>query len=288
MKSLSIKIVLSMSFLCACISGMAQEYRCTQAEKAVFDKYSEMILMRTSYRAAEELMRLELTYSVPAEKRSLIKHFVDNREFHKVCIEILCDDSLKKRVQWKMNIDAAYQDSIDKVLIPVYVNKISGDNISFALYCKKGLHLDNAQYEYLLSKALDMAHKIKRNRTVNLWNEEMDALKKTLTKKQLNVFFQNKNAVKVTQEAKDAWNKICEYGLAEQVDSAKQMNLAISYFNERLKIKDLYRYYGTAQKKYLAELDRQKPLIVKMLDAIDKNKRLKEQKQDNIGKEFVW
>ena len=62
------------------------------------------------------------------------------------------------------------------------------------------------------------------------------------------------------------------------------------YYQERHKIKDLYRYYGTSQKKYMAELEKQKPPLVKMLDALDKKARMKaeEKKSGAIGKEFVW
>ena len=52
-------------------------------------------------------------------------------------------------------------------------------------------------------------------------------------------------------------------------------------------IKDLYRYYGTSQKKYLAELDKSKPKMIKMLDGIDKKARV-EEKEKTVGKEFVW
>lgn len=68
------------------------------------------------------------------------------------------------------------------------------------------------------------------------------------------------------------------------------MNLAISYFYERQKIMDLYRYYGTSKKKHLAELNKQMPKIILMLDAIDKKKRLveKEKEKGTVSKEFVW
>ncbi len=53
---------------------------------------------------------------------------------------------------------------------------------------------------------------------------------------------------------------------------------------------DLYRYYGTSKKKHLAELNKQMPKIILMLDAIDKKKRLveKEKEKGTVSKEFVW
>ncbi len=284
------RILLSIMLALMYSMAFAQYYRCTKAEKDIFDLCSDEILNRTEYRTDEECARLNECYYIPTEKQSLIRQYISNREFHKVCLEYLIPDSLQQRVRSKIKIDEHYQDSIDRILIPELENKISGDNISFALHSKKYLKLDTAQYEYLMAKALDMTHRIRKNRTLNVWNEEMEVLKKTLSKKQLYIFFRNKNSSKITAEADLAWKRICEAGLSEQLDSVKEMNLAISYFYERQKIMDLYRYYGTSKKKHLAELNKQMPKIVLMLDAIDKKKRLveKEKEKGTVSKEFVW
>ncbi len=284
------KILLSIALALIHSTAWAQFYRCTKAEKDVFDQHPDEILNLTRFRTDEECVRLNVRYYIPADKQPLIRQYVSNREFHKVCLEYLLPDSLQQRVLAKIRLDEHYQDSIDMILIPEFENKVSGDNISFALHSRKHIKLDTAQYEYLLAKAIDMTHRIRRNRTLNVWNEEMDVLRKTLSKEQLYKFFRNKNSPKVTEEARQAWKRICEAGLSEQLDSAKDMSLAISYFNERQKIKDIYRYYGTSQKKYLAELSKQMPPMVKMLDAIDKKARKKEEEKKNgtVGKEFIW
>lgn len=277
-------------FLSVCATLSAQSFRCTDAEKEVWDKHADEILGRTMYRAAEESERIFQCYMVPKDKRPLIEGYVRDREFHKVCLEYILPDSLEQRVRRKIRLDNHYQDSIDRVLIPEYTNNISGYNISFALHFSRKIHLDSAQFEYLLSKALDMTHRIRKDRMLNVWNEEMDLLRKTLDKKQLDRFFTIKNGIIVSREARQAWKRICDAGLESEVDSAKEMNLAISYYHERQKIKDIYRYYGTPQKKYLAELSRQMPLIVRMVDALDKKARMEEDEKKNgtIGKEYVW
>lgn len=289
MRMISIEL-LAIVLIQFCSSATAQTFRCTVAEKEVWDKHEKEIMSRTSYRTAEECERLYQRYMVPKDKRSLIEGYVRNREFHKVCLEYTMPDSLRERVRWKIRLDNHYQDSIDRVLIPEYTNKISGDNISFALHFSKQIHLDSVQYEYLLAKALDMTHRIRKDRMLNVWNEEMDLLRKTLDKKQLDTFFTIKNGIIVSREARQAWKRICDAGLESEVDSAKEMNLAISYYHERQKIKDIYRYYGTPQKKYLAELSRQMPLIVRMVDALDKKARMEEDEKKNgtLGKEYVW
>ena len=287
---MSNRIIMSIAMALICSMAIAQTYRCTRAEKEVFDQYPDEILHRTNYRTDEECVRLNARYYIPADKQALIRQYVSNREFHKVCLEFLLPDSLQQRVKRKIGLDEHYQDSIDMVLIPEYGNKISGDNISYALHSRKYIKLDDAQYDYMLAKALDMAHRIRRNRTLNVWNEEMEIIRKTLSKEQLYKFFRNKNSAKVTKEARQAWKRICEAGLDTQLDSVKDMSLAISYFNERQRIKDIYRYYGTSQKKYLAELSRHMPPMIKMLDSLDKKARMEEQEKKNgtVGKDFIW
>lgn len=83
---------------------------------------------------------------------------------------------------------------------------------------------------------------------------------------------QNKNANIVTKEIDDGWQRLIETGLSEKLDSAKEYPLAYAYYHERQMIKDLFRNYGTTQKKYLAELDRHMPPMVKMIATLDKKK----------------
>ena len=115
----------------------------------------------------------------------------------------------------------------------------------------------------------------------------MEILKKTLNKQQLRSFFVRKNANKIATEFNKAWAKLKDAGLTAQLDSIKDGNDAINFMSSRQMIKDLYRSYGTPQKKYLAELEKSKPKLISMLEGIDKKARI-EEKNKSIGKEFVW
>lgn len=96
-------------------------------------------------------------------------------------------------------------------------------------------------------------------------------------------------ALYYSKKFNNAWKKLKEAGLTEQLDSAKDANDAINYIFKRQMIKDLYRSYGTPQKKYLAELDKNKPKMMSMLEGLDKKARLKEEeKTKTVSKEFVW
>ncbi len=281
------RLFLPLMLALTCSVASAQvSFRCTAEEKRVYDQHPQEIFDKTMYRAAEACEQIYQKYYVPEAKHAQIEQYVRNREFHKICLEYTMPDSLKERVRWKIRLDEHYQDSIDRVLIPEHVNKVSGDNISLALHLDKQLRLDSAQYEYMLTKALDMTRRIRRNRTLNVWSEEMDILRQTLSKEQLNTFFNNKNAIKVTRDAKQAWQRICEAGLEAEVDSVREMNYVISYYNEWHKIDDLYRSHSSSRKKYLAELAKKMPPMLRMLDALDKKKKV--DADDNLGKEFVW
>ena len=284
-EKLLLSIALAMLYSLTC----AETYRCNTKEKMVYLSNKDEIDSIIDFRATEELIKLNNYYYIPVESREHMEHVVRNREFRLICQEYLYRDSLRRRIQNKIEIEYAYQDSINAILIPAYENHISGENVSYVLHISKLLKLDTMQYSHIMNKALDMARRIRKDYRTNVWNEEMEILKTTLDKKQLHSFFVNKNATKVTDEFNKAWKKLEEAGLTEQLDSAKDANYAVNYMFNRQMIKDLYRGYGTPQKKNLVELDKNMPKMISMLNGIDKKARIKEEEKNHtVGKEFIW
>ena len=281
------EILLSITLAMLHLVAGAKALRCTHQEKGVYLANKELVDSLLDFRYPEEIVKINNLYNVPKEEREKMEFFVKNREFKYICQDILYKDSLEQRVANKMRIERVYRDSINSILIPAYHNHISGDNLSYALHCRNMLGLDDAQYSYIMDKALGMARRIRKDYRVNLWNEEMEILKKTLDREQLHTFFVRKNAAKVTDEFNKAWAKLKQAGLTEQLDSAKDAKDAVNYISNKLMIKDLYRSYGTSQKKYLAELDKSKPKMISMLEGIDKKARVEEKKK-TVGKEFIW
>ena len=272
-----------------CMPAIAENLWLNTLEGETYYANKSVIDSLLFLRHPEEMRKIEKRYIVPPDGYAKLDHYVMNRELKYICQDFLYKDSLDKRVFDKIVIENIYRDSINSILIPQYENHISGDNISMALYYSKSLHLDSTQYFYIMAKAIDMARRIYRDHRINVWNEEMEILKKTLNKKQLRSFFVKKNSGIVTLEFNNAWKKLKEAGLTEQLDSAKDANDAINYIFKRQMIKDLYRSYGTPQKKYLAELDKNKPKMMSMLEGLDKKARLKEEeKTKTVSKEFVW
>lgn len=278
-----------MVFLIFCLLANAQSVRCTTIEKEIYQQNKEQIDSLLDFRYLEEIVKVNNLYKVPVADRDKMEYYIKNREFRLICQEFLYKDSLQRRVQNKLYIEYLYQDSINSVLIPVYKNHISGDNVSYALHCKDVMKLDSAQYSFIMEKALDMARRIKKDYRVNIWNEEMDVLSKTLDKKQLNIFFRNKNAAKITDEYFKAWAKLKEANLTEQLDSAKDSNDAINYMFARQMIKDLYRDRVSVQRRSLAELDKNTPKMIALLNGMEKKARMEEEKKNRtISKDFVW
>ena len=262
----------------------------TEAEGRVYQAHADEILPRVNYRHDELMLEIHAHNVCSPSKDEKLGQYLLQRELRKACYDYIWPDSVRQRVLMKMRIDTQYQDSIDMLLIPEYYNRISGDNISYALHARRAVRMDSTQYDYLMGKALDMAHRLRNNPRLNVWNEEMEILTKTLTKEQLDRFFRDKNARSVTKEMHAGWKRLVDAGLAEQLDSVNDMARAYYYFQERQKIKDLYRYNGTAQRKHLAELDKSMPTMIRMLDGLDKKARLdnEEKKNKTVGKEFVW
>lgn len=262
----------------------------TKPEGRVYQAHADEILPRVNYRHDELMLETHARYVCSPSKDEKLGQYLFQREIRKACYDYIWPDSVRLRSLAKMRVDTQYQDSIDMLLIPEYYNRISGDNISYALHAKRAVRMDSTQYDYLMGKALDMAHRLRRNPRLNVWNEEMEILTKTLTKEQLDRFFRDKNARSVTKEMQTGWKRLTDAGFAEQLDSVNDMARAYFYFHERQKIKDLYKYNGTAQRKHLAELNKSMPTMVRMLDGLDKKARLEENERNNktVGKEFVW
>lgn len=149
------------------------------------------------------------------------------------------------------------------------------------------LELDSVQYDYIMNKAVDMARRIKSDYRTAVWNEEMEILKTTLDKHQLQSFFRSKNAKKVTAGFDNIMKKLGDAGLTEQIDSVKDVPDAVNYMFYKQMVKDLYRNFGTSQKRYLSEIDKNKPKIISLFDGLIKKERYREE-EPNFNKEFIW
>lgn len=272
--------------LCYVTNSIARNF---VTEQTVYKANKQIFDSLLNQRVPEGIVRISHIYNIPQNKHRELKHYVKQREFRLLCQDYLLKDSLVNRVETKLNIEQCYTDSINILLIPVEGNHISGENLSYALRCKDMLELDSVQYDYIMNKAVDMARRIKSDYRTAVWNEEMEILKTTLDKHQLQSFFRSKNAKRVTTEFDNIMKKLEDAGLTEQIDSVKDVPDAVNYLFYKQMIKDLYRNFGTSQKRYLSEIDKNKPKIISLFDGLIKKERYREEEQNlNFNKEFIW
>lgn len=262
-----------------------------QAEKDTLKAHYSSVLKKAISTAREGVVELKLKYNVPERFEGRVFYYLKEREQRKLCYNYIYNDSVVKRVRCKLEINSIYRDSINSLLIPISGNEISGENISLVLHYSRTLGLDEAQYQYIMDQALEYAREIYNNPRVNVWNDEINFLRNTLTSKQITNYFFIKNAEISSKEIKEGWNKLIDAGLTELLDSAEDVRLAYIYYQEYHRIKDVYRYYGTSQKKYLAELNKDMPPMIKLLETLKKEQKAEEKKSinnNNIGKEAIW
>ena len=249
------------------------------SEEDTLDAHFKEIVKETNFGVQECEVALRLKYRVSQGMAHVIGRFIREREWRKACYNYIYNDSVFARVKCKQEIDSVYRDSLNLFLIPVKGNTISGENISFALRYKDTLNLDDAQYQYMMDKALSMARQLYKNPKTNVWNEEMEVLTESLTPGQLDNFFMLKYAMSITRTLLNGWKRIVEEGLSDQLNKTEDINKAYRYYLEQKKIKDIYRYRSSAQRKSLAELNKRKPDMIRMLETLDKNARMEGNKQ---------
>ena len=272
--------------LTAIVAG-AQSWEPSEQEISVLLAHYDELKARAHAARDEVFADFCLRYNVPKTSRQKLKQWLTIREERKAICNYLYPDSVIRRVKAKRAIDELYQDSIDIIMIP-YNAYISGENLSYALKAVPALALDSAQYEYLRQQALDVAHQLRKNPRQDVWGQEMKVIENTLTIEQLNRFFILKNGALVSQKTRKAWNRLQEAGLTEELDSAAEYPRAFLYYSEQQKIMDLYKKNNNLRKKNLTELSRQMPLAVKMLDALEKQQKRNETRQQEVSKEYVW
>lgn len=269
-----LSITLAMMYLTSSAQG---KFRITAVEEDTLNAHFKDIVRETNLSVQDYEVSLRLKFHVPMRVSHEIGRFVREREWRKACYNYIYRDSVFRRVKCKQEIDSVYRDSLNLFLIPVRGNNISGENVSLALIYKDTLALDNAQYQYLMEKALSMARQLYQNPKTNVWNEDIEVLEESLSSEQLDRFFMFKYAMSITHTLYSGWKKIVDAGLSGYLDNTADVNKAYRYYLEQKKIKDIYRYRSSAQRKALAELDKHKPDMVRMLETIEKNARMAEQ-----------
>ena len=280
--------LLSMLLLAiVCVSHVyAQKLTCTKEEANVIQLYGKEMSHQVNIASEDALAEMQLKYLYNRNDLEHLRRLFEEREQRKAAHNYLERNPMERVVE-KQRIDSLYQDSINALLIP-YNSNISGEIISLSLRMSDALRLSKKEHRRLMEKALDFARRLRKNPYTNFKKEEMDVLKKNLSAKQLETVIDEKNGMQAQVKAQRAWNALEEAGVAYELDSLPNVSRARLYYLIELRYWDMYVEQNEVRDRNLQDLYRSKPKIIKMYEALDEKKRIKEKKEKSVGVESSW
>ena len=280
--------LLSMLLLAiVCVSHVyAQKLTCTKEETNAIQLYGKEMSHQVNIASEDALAEMQLKYLYNRNDLEHLRRLFEEREQRKAAHNYLERNPMERVVE-KQRIDSLYQDSINALLIP-YNSNISGEIISLSLRMSDALRLSKKEHHRLMEKALDFARRLRKNPYTNFKKEEMDVLKKNLSAKQLETVIDEKNGMQAQVKAQRAWNALEEAGVAYELDSLPNVSRARLYYLIEMRYWDMYVEQNEVRDRNLQDLYSSKPKIIKMYEALDEKKRIKEKKEKSVGVEFSW
>ena len=270
-----------------CVSHVyAQKLTCTKEEANVIQLYGKEMSHQVNIASEDALAEMQLKYLYNRNDLEHLRRLFEEREQRKAAHNYLERNPMERVVE-KQRIDSLYQDSINALLIP-YNSNISGEIISLSLRMSDALRLSKKEHRRLMEKALDFARRLRKNPYTNFKKEEMDVLKKNLSAKQLETVIDEKNGMQAQVKAQRAWNALEEAGVAYELDSLPNVSRARLYYLIEMRYWDMYVEQNEVRDRNLQDLYRSKPKIIKMYEALDEKKRIKEKKEKSVGVAFSW
>ncbi len=271
----------------ACFTHVySQKLKYTKEETNAIQLYGKEMSHQVDIASEDALAEMQLKYLYNRNDLEHLRRLFEEREQRKTAHNYLEQNPMVRVVE-KQRIDSLYQDSINALLIP-YNSNISGEIISLSLRMSDALRLSKKNQARLMDKALDFARRLRKNPYVNFKKEEMDVLKKNLSAKQLETVIDEKNGMQAQVKAQRAWNALEEAGVAYELDSLPNVSRARLYYLIEMRYWDMYVEQNEVRDRNLQDLYRSKPKIIKMYEALDEKKRIKEKKEKSVGVEFSW
>lgn len=281
-------LLLAMSCWCGGLNSQTLSY--TKEEKNILAEHEGELMQFVNVVCEDAFTALRIKFRVNNEDNRHLMRLVCEREYRKYARNFI-DDNAVTRVREKMRIDSLFQDSIDALLIP-YNHQISGENISMALQLSEHFKLSNKKHRYLMDKALAFARKKRRDPHVWYAREEIDAMKKVLSRKQIETVINEKNYDRAHLRACQIWNDLEKAGLSEELDSATQMYLLDKYFTLDMFYRDYFVGDDVTMRNNLDDLYRQRPRGIKMHEAMrtrgDVRAAAKDERKKKVGDTFAW
>lgn len=274
---------------CSC-QVFAQSLSCTKEEKKVLLEHESELKSFVDVVCVDAFMALRIKYHVRITDFAHLMKLLQDREYRKFARNYI-DVMPRQRVIEKMRIDSLFQDSIDALLIPDN-HSISGRSISMALQMADKLQLNKKKYSFLMDKAIGYARMKRENPTVSFARSEMNALKKVLSRKQIEMVLNEKNRYESHINACRIWADLDKAKLTEELDSAAQMYVMEKYFSLDMFYRDYFVGDDETMKNNLDELYRYRPRAIRMHDAMITRKRVdaeaKKEKKKKVSNAYAW
>ena len=287
------RILCLLIIVCGILSSrcvFAQSLSFTKEEKNVIKKRNGALGQSTQIVCEDALASIRIKYRVASKDKEHLAKLIYDRECRKLAHNYIENNPIQ-RMKEKMRIDSLFQDSIDALLIP-YNHDISGKCISMALQFSDNLKLNSKKRKFLMDKALSFARRKRQNPTAMFAKEEMDALKKTLSRNQIEYVLNEKNRLAASVSACQIWNDLEKTKLTVELDSANQMYLLNKFFLLDMMYHDYYVGDDETMRNNLEELYKHRPDGIRMHEALNTRKRVnaeaKEEKKKRVSNTYAW
>ena len=273
--------------LCAmCADILAQTAVFNDAETSIIRTHEQEMKEPVSFLADDAYAEIESKCIVSPNVAAQVRTFCFIKETRKY----ICNyDSITVagRVTRKKDIEEQYQDSINRLLIPLNPD-ITGQMTGYALMMSRHLNLTPEKHDSLMGYAIDYARRLRRNPCTSFAREEMDKLKRTLDDEQLKSAINAKNTAPALDRAKALWQAVVNAHLEEGLDSAQQVRRASLYYRNEMYIRDYFVEQQELLQANLNDLYMHKPKIIKIYEGIGTKEAVIRRHEKKVGMEFAW
>ncbi|GEM_PF-5927342 len=196
----------------------------------------------------------------------------------------------KEKEEMVRHINLKYQPAIDSTLIAQGF-KLPGTRLAgLALQRRQTLKLSEQQVSAITSVCIAIANQKTSYMAENPGGKydsrsyEYEQLPKILSEAQYNNLLALKFRDQALKDAEETWIKIQKEGLDKNLDSEQQKRLLQGYFLSKMIAKEKFTNRKDLQHAQVKSIDDLKPLIIKRLDALQKEQNRKE----DLKKALLW
>jgi len=278
------KIFLIFYLLYSAICANAQLVYLSEKEKAGYQQHKDEVDARIEIVKQDKFLEYATRYALKKIYVDELKTIICAQEMRKLIYDYQFPDDHNRRFSEKAKIDKEYCDAIDRILL-LSGNDISSPGFYIVLHFGDGLNLTTEQVEEFAKEALAAKKVLEKNPRRDMWRKELEVLEKLLDEKQLDYFFVLKNGNKMRRETIDAWSRLKDAGLTNDLDSITACQQIYLHKVKIQKATDIYAYDDTKKREAWSAIDMSAPLPIKRIYSINRKNSAKKQ---GFRGSFTW